>query len=380
MKKKTVIILTVGLGGGHKAMASNLSSILDSLTDSPRVLTVDILKEAWPLVDRYTSKAYAGSTSHFGAGLFKLYYVLTDRFPQPLRWITVWFLRSTIIRLFKKHKPALVIGTFPFLADAAATARKATGSSAQILQTITDARHVQGIWLSSHADLTLTATNDTVPYLIKRGMEADKIKYLGFPADKQLYGGHNSSAIRRSLGLEPTVFTILLTAGGQGLHPDKVVSVAEQIASTIKRPYQIVLNAGHNLELKWRFENINFLHATKVIVEGFTDKMIEYLQSADVICTKSGWLTVNEALALQKPLILYDAIPGHEEQNVRYVVDNHFGVYAPEPDMVVSYLDDLAKKPTTFDTYIDAMKRAGTHRPPHKKIARLLEGYLNNIP
>ena len=104
--------------------------------------------------------------------------------------------------------------------------------------------------------------------------------------------------------------------------------------------------------------------------------MPDYICASDVICCKSGWLTINEALVLQRPLILYDAVPGHEEQNVNYVVGNHFGRYEPEPNDVVRELRRLMTHPEAFLEYQKSMKKAQTNKNPHEALGSLFMSYL----
>ncbi len=374
-RSKKVIIMTVGLGGGHKAMARSLVDVFHDIDLGIDVNVIDVIEEAWPSFSENTTRAYANSTSSAGAFWFKVYYKLSDRFPQPIRWFASGAFRAYARKKFASERPDLIVATYPFLADVAAQARDYYHASTPIITTVTDASNVQGIWLSKKADMTLTATPDTVDYLVKRGMDPAKVTYIGFPASKSFYEPCLPHIIRKRLGLDPTVFTILVTAGGLGLNPSKVLSVAREIAK-LRVPYQIILNAGKNEMLKHDFGTIKFPYATHVIVEGFTDKMSDFLRAADVICSKSGWLTVNEALVLQRPLVLYDAIPGHEEQNAAYVVNNHFGVYAPEPPDAAKHIEKLIREPSIFDDYSKAMKAAYTNKNPYADLAAFFASYL----
>jgi processive 1,2-diacylglycerol beta-glucosyltransferase len=372
---KKVMIMTVSFGGGHKAMGRNLADVIKAADPSVEVKTIDAIRTAWPSFSDATAKAYAGSTSQNDAFWFRLYYRLTDKYPQPLRWFAELAFSRFARKQYAAEKPDLIIATFPFIADVAVKARDYNHGKAPVITTITDAGNVQGIWISKRADMTLTATADTVPYLIDRGMDKSKVKFIGFPAAKEFYSPAPVVSVRKRLGLKQNVFTILLTAGGTGLNHQKVVEVAKSIA-TLRLPYQIVLNAGSNDKLKEAFEAMSFPYAEKVIVEGFTDKMPDYICASDVICCKSGWLTINESLVLQRALILYDAVPGHEEQNVEYVVNNHFGVFEPEPKKVATQIKTLMTNPEAFASYKASMKQAQTNKNPYEELGSLIMSYL----
>jgi 1,2-diacylglycerol 3-beta-galactosyltransferase len=55
------------------------------------------------------------------------------------------------------------------------------------------------------------------------------------------------------------------------------------------------------------------------------------MAGSDILVTKAGPSTISEACIAGLPMILYDAIPGQEEGNVDFVVDNEIGVFAPDP-------------------------------------------------
>ncbi len=374
-KPKKIIIMTVDFGGGHKAMSRNLVDVINAYDPSIVVKVIDVIKDARPRFSSNTSKIYTGSSSSNNGFWFKVYYRLTDRFPAPLRWLGHMAFGNYARKKYKQENPDMIIATFPLLADVAVAAREANHGTAPVIVTVTDAGNIQGIWISKVADYTLTATPDTVDYLVSRGIEPEKVSFIGFPAAKQFYAPKNKLTLRKKLGLKSDVFTILLTAGGTGLNYRKAVRVAEEIAK-LRLPYQIILNAGSNDILKQEFESLSFPYAEKVIVEGYTDKMPDYITASDVICCKSGWLTVNECLVLQRPLVLFDAVPGHEEQNVKFVTDNQFGVYAPEPKAVATHIKQLMRSPEAFASYQNNMKQAHTNRNPYEELGTLIGNYL----
>ncbi|MFR1213444.1 MAG: glycosyltransferase [Acutalibacteraceae bacterium] len=51
----------------------------------------------------------------------------------------------------------------------------------------------------------------------------------------------------------------------------------------------------------------------------FTQKVEQYMQASDLIITKPGGLTVTEALASNLPLLVFDSIPGQEEDNADFL-------------------------------------------------------------
>jgi 1,2-diacylglycerol 3-beta-galactosyltransferase len=68
-----------------------------------------------------------------------------------------------------------------------------------------------------------------------------------------------------------------------------------------------------------------------VQVHGFVNNMSDWMGASDCIVTKAGPGTIAESLIRELPILLSGYIPGQEEGNVPYVVDNQLGVFASEP-------------------------------------------------
>jgi len=60
-------------------------------------------------------------------------------------------------------------------------------------------------------------------------------------------------------------------------------------------------------------------HPTRVL--GFASNMHELMAVADLIITKPGGLTSSEALALGRPLLILDPIPGQEAANSDFLLE-----------------------------------------------------------
>ena len=67
------------------------------------------------------------------------------------------------------------------------------------------------------------------------------------------------------------------------------------------------------------------------------------MHASDVIVTKAGPGTICEALACNLPIILSGYIPGQEEGNVTYVVENNVGMLAFDSVELINILRRLLK-------------------------------------
>jgi 1,2-diacylglycerol 3-beta-galactosyltransferase len=90
--------------------------------------------------------------------------------------------------------------------------------------------------------------------------------------------------------------------------------------------------------------------------------MPDFMRAADVLVTKAGPGTISEAFIAGLPMVLYARLPGQEDGNVDYVVDNGAGVWAPRPEAVVSVLRNWLRHPDQRQQAAEACLRLARPR------------------
>ena len=98
------------------------------------------------------------------------------------------------------------------------------------------------------------------------------------------------------------------------------------------------------------------------------------MQAADILVTKGGPGTISEALNAHLPVIIYTFLPGQEEGNISYVVDEGAGVYAPESKQVVAVIQDWIENPDLRQKVVNACQRLARPQAA-RQIARILAGF-----
>jgi 1,2-diacylglycerol 3-beta-galactosyltransferase len=117
---------------------------------------------------------------------------------------------------------------------------------------------------------------------------------------------------------------VLLIGGGDGMGP--VFQIANHINAR-RLAMQFVIIAGRNKVLQRRLGALKWNQPTRIYP--FVNNMPELMAAADILVTKAGPATICEACIAGLPIVLSGAVPGQEDGNVSYVVDNRAGVFAP---------------------------------------------------
>ncbi len=111
--------------------------------------------------------------------------------------------------------------------------------------------------------------------------------------------------------------TVLVMSGSMGFG-----NLARQIKKmdALSSDFQIICVCGRNTRAKKRIDKLDMSH--KIYNYGYVDNVDVLMDAADIIVTKPGGLTVSEALAKRLPMILINPIPGQEERNTEFLLNN----------------------------------------------------------
>jgi len=82
----------------------------------------------------------------------------------------------------------------------------------------------------------------------------------------------------------------------------------------------------------------------KIVILGYTDKVPELMNIATVVITKPGGLTSTECLVMRKPMVIINPIPGQEEQNAVYFVNNGTAVIMNDAERFSHIIDIIVNK------------------------------------
>ena len=105
----------------------------------------------------------------------------------------------------------------------------------------------------------------------------------------------------------------------------------------ISNDIRLTMVCGKNEELKEKLEKKYslFIDENRLEILGYTNEIARLMEENQILITKPGGLTVSEAIVKNIPLIIPFFIPGHEEENKNFIVEEEIGVYANGIDAVV---------------------------------------------
>jgi 1,2-diacylglycerol 3-beta-galactosyltransferase len=146
-----------------------------------------------------------------------------------------------------------------------------------------------------------------------RGLTSSQIIQYGLPIRKGFWpeskvAGQTKDSLREELGLDPSLPTVLVVGGGDGMGGivDIAKALGEKLGKSSNKPsYQMVVVCGSNKEAKVALSQMSWGKGVKVFVQGFVSNMDEWMNSSDALVTKAGPGTIAEASICGLPCMLF---------------------------------------------------------------------------
>lgn len=221
---------------------------------------------------------------------------------------------------------------------------------------VTDLVSTHMWWYDPRVDRCLVPTRAAYDRGLRAGLKPEQLRITGLPVHPRFaLGVIDKGAARALLGWDPALPAVLLVGGGAGIGP--VYKIARAINAR-RLPCQLAIVAGRNAHLKARLDAADWNQPTHIYP--YVNNMPTLMAAADILVTKAGPGTISEACIAGTPMVLSGMIPGQEEGNVAYVVENHAGVWAPGPAKVARAVSEwLAEGPAGLARRAAAAKALG---------------------
>ncbi|MFI5360397.1 MAG: glycosyltransferase [Elusimicrobiota bacterium] len=341
-KPKSILILHASVGAGHTRAAKSVAAALALESPETRAVVVDALDLARPLFRRVYGQGYLDLVEKAPA-LFGYLFELTDRRPGPnalgdrlRRAVQRWGV-GELSDLLTGGGWDAVVNTH-FLAPELVAALRGGGRLAAPQLTVVTDYDAHRIWTHDPTERYCVASPVAAASLRGHGVAASSISVTGIPIDPAFSIPADRDAARRSFGLSGGYPVVVQAAGGHGVGPIGGTYRA-LLESTV--PSEIVVVCGRNEEGRRELAKIRPPSRHRVKILGFTERMRDLMAAADLLVTKPGGLTVSEALACGLPMALVSPIPGQEERNSDYLLENGAAVKANSPAALAGKVETL---------------------------------------
>lgn len=343
-----ILLLSMGFGTGHNRTAKVLCSSFQKL---PGVYAeaVDLLELIPKTFHPILQNGYTGMLRRFPV----FYHCLYDWTHQSkvIRYVSSeliekmgWTIRKKVNQLFREWRPTKIVSTHPFTLLVLPDRWKHLPS----VGVVTD-YELHPMWLMRVPDLLC------LPMGVIHTSSIERIRWktgarlieTGIPIWPEFYERVTKEHARRQLGLRSDQPVVIVMGGGAGLGPlEELVLELRQLSNI-----QFAVMTGKNEKL---FRSLKQKYQDQHIhIKPYCRNIPLWMSAADLLVTKPGGVTVSEAIAKRLPMFLFEAFPGQEEANQRFILQRGVGI-ATSPSTICLQMNHFFNK---MDVYTKRMKK-----------------------
>jgi processive 1,2-diacylglycerol beta-glucosyltransferase len=320
MTQHRILLLSVSAGAGHMRAAEAIRSSAEG-DSSLEVLHLDVLDFVSPAFRKLYSEYYIKLVNKLPAVWGYLYQASNDAPPdssmQRLRRAVERLSTRTLRQEIARFAPDAIVCTHFLPAEMLSRMIAGERFDKPVWVQVTDF-DLHRMWVHPHM-AGYFAANDEVAFRMRaQGIPADTIHITGIPIMPAFARQLDRNACATEHGLDPQRPIILLMGGGAGL--GSLADVAARLVA-MAQDFQLVVLAGRNAAALAQLQQLAVAHPGRLVAQGFTDHVERLMACADLVITKPGGLTTSECLAMGLPMIINSPIPGQEERNADYLLE-----------------------------------------------------------
>ncbi|WP_088103517.1 MGDG synthase family glycosyltransferase [Halalkalibacter urbisdiaboli] len=344
-----ITIFSASIGNGHNEASKALKEQFEKQGAS--VSVIDTFQSIHPLLHKMFLEMYLTILRLAPKIWGRLY-----RYGGEYSWYLIMdhvgsFFCERLEAIIKKQNTTVMISTHPFVTAFLSKLKQKKQLNIPLYTVITDLG-LHPAYIRPEIDGYFTASPHIESFAKKYNIPVAQCYCTGIPIKTVPDVTIPRSEIREALQLDPHKKTLLITGGGLGL--SRYVEILHYMEQ-LNQPLQVLCMTGMNQRVAQKITKVKSKHSIEVIP--FTEKFTSYLRASDVIISKPGGLTMSEALACETPIIIYDPVPGHEEQNAELLEEFGTAVKVEFAEEMAPVLDRVLVDKHYYQTMVSNAKK-----------------------
>ncbi len=370
MTRRRLLLLSVSAGAGHVRAAEALRAAAADF--DVEVLHLDVMQHVPRAFRTLYTDLYLKLVEHSPSTWAMLYRIM-DRTPpsapaarlrRAIERLNTLDLRREIARF----APDAVVCTH-FLPAELLMRERSRGRLACPVHVVVTDFDLHGMWVVPDMAGWFAASDEVAFRMRARGLDAARIHVTGIPIMPAFAQAHDRAACAAEFGIDPARRAILLMGGGAGL--GGLDEVAARLLA-LDADLQLVALAGRNAKALEQLHALAAQHPQRLVAQGFTDKVDRLMRACDLVITKPGGLTTSECLALGRPMIVHAPIPGQEERNCDYLLEQGAALKAVDAIALDYRVRELLADPAHLAALADRAGALGRPRAARDVLAHVL--------
>ncbi|WP_426212212.1 MGDG synthase family glycosyltransferase [Massilia sp. TWP1-3-3] len=321
MTQKKLLLLSVSAGAGHMRAAEALRAHAQLHHGGVDAVHLDVMDFVSTGFRKLYAEYYIKLVNKAPALWGYLYHATNEARPdssrEKMRRALERLNTGALLKEIARVKPDAIICTHFLPAELLSRLIRKHGFTCPVWVQVTDF-DLHRMWVHDHMAGYFAANEEVAFRMRAQGIAGAAIAVTGIPIMPVFGAPLERSICAREAGLDPERTTILLMGGGAGL--GSLATVAERLLA-LGSDFQLIVLAGKNAVALEALNALALRYPARLLAQGFTDKVERLMACADLVITKPGGLTTSECLAMGLPMIVNAPIPGQEERNADYLLE-----------------------------------------------------------
>lgn len=352
MNKKKILVLSSLGGYGHIAAANTLKNLLGEDYE------IDVV---YPIKDLRFWKVPSGEQIYnflLAKNLTRVINFMVRTFPETLFRNREKKLQKMIERHIDEKKPEILISVIPYTNYPASEAARTRAIPFLMITTDNDLKNwVFALEKRKVENFKVTIGHD-LPTSKKRLLDCrvpeEAIETIGLPLRPDFFHTKSKKDLRQAYGIPKEKNVVLIMMGGMGAK-----SIFEYASVLAKVPLNVhlLVCTGRSEHLATKIKTIEADPTNTIEIIPFTDKVGELFAVSDLLLTKPGPGTINEAQQMKLPILIdRTRVPIFwEEANIDLVLRQKVGACIEQiedaPAFVKQFLFDEQTKEAVARAY-----------------------------
>ncbi|MCE4573989.1 glycosyltransferase [Caballeronia sp. CLC5] len=331
-----MLILSVSAGAGHVRAAQALCASASTHPANVEAVHLDVMDFVPASFKALYADFYIKLVSRQPALWNYLYHKSDNASPRSFGER----LRRAVQRLncralkaeIDRHAPDAIICTHFLPAELLSRERRLGNLATPVWVQVTDF-DLHRMWVVPGMHGYFAASDEVAWRMAERGVSRAAIHVSGIPIMPAFSEGLDRTACAVEYGLDPKRSTLLLMSGGVGV--GTLDLLAERLLK-MEGDFQLIALAGRNESMLNALGRLTETYPGRLLASGFTPHVERLMACADLAITKPGGLTTSECLAMNLPMIVNAPIPGQEERNADFLLEQGVALKAVD-EVAVEY-------------------------------------------
>jgi processive 1,2-diacylglycerol beta-glucosyltransferase len=359
--QKRILLLSVSAGAGHTRAAEAIRSHADRLDGAVTATHLDVMDFVPAAFRKLYTDFYLRLVNKHPAVWGYLYQLTNEAQPdgtlQKLRRGVERLNTRALHRQIADFQPDAIICTHFLPAEILAHMIRKAKLSCPVWVQVTDF-DLHQMWVQQNMTGYFAPSEEVAFRMRAQGILPQAVHVTGIPIMPAFSRIPDRATCAAEYGLDPGRTTILLMGGGAGL------GSLDQIATrllALDADFQLIALAGKNAEALAALQVLAERYPQRLFPQAYSNCVERLMACADLAITKPGGLTSSECLAMGLPMIVNSPIPGQEERNADFLMENGVALKAFDAVTLEYRVQYLLKSPAKLaDMRANALR---LHRP-----------------